>query len=138
MIVLDTNVVSELMKHSPASRVIEWIDQQDASAIVVTAITIAEISYGIHALPSGKRRTYLEDAFVKTIAEGFAHRVLPFDEVAAQLYGSLMAKRKQLGRPMSVPDGQIAGIAQSYTATLATRNTEDFVDCEIDLVDPFL
>lgn len=137
MIVLDTNVISELMKPAPSLKVIDWIDQQDATLLMVTTITLAEIGYGLCALPKGKRRTSLEHAFAKTISEGFAHRVLDFDEAAAQLYGSLMAKRKEAGKPLSILDGQIASIALSYDAILATRNVKDFVDCDIGLIDPF-
>jgi predicted nucleic acid-binding protein len=137
MIVLDTNIISELMRPFPSTKVMNWIDQQDATRLVVTTITIAEIGYGLHALPKGKRRESLEESFARTMAEGFAHRILPFDEKAAHVYGHIMARRKSLGQPLSIADGQIASIARAYTADLATRNVKDFVHCELELIDPF-
>lgn len=138
MIVLDTNIISEMMKKSPHHAVVRWIDQQDPMLLFVTTITIAEISYGIHALPNGKRRVDIENAFTKTMQEGFKHRILSFDERAAHQYGLLMAHRKERGRPLSILDGQIAAIASVQSATVATRNMSDFSDCDLDLVNPFV
>lgn len=138
MIVLDTNIISEMMKSLPAIEVSNWLDQQDAVELYMTTVTIAEISYGLNALPDGNRRKLLENAFNKVIQVAFKHRILPFDEPAAYLYGKLMGNRKALGRPMSMLEGQIAAITRLQEATLATRNIRDFANCDIDLVNPFL
>jgi predicted nucleic acid-binding protein len=137
MIILDTNIISELMKTAPSRQVITWIDQQDAMTLFITSITVAEITYGLNALTASKRRDYLEDAFGSLLAEGFKHRVVVFDEPAAHIYGKLMAHRKTLGRPLSILDGQIAAISGAHQMSLATRNTRDFVDCELNIINPF-
>jgi hypothetical protein len=137
MILLDTNVISEMMKQSPSAKVMAWIDQQEVMLVYISTITVAELSYGIHALPKGKRRNLIEDAFNKTIGEAFKHRLLSFDDVAAHIYGKIMGRRKALGRPLSILDGQIAAIALAHGAAIATRNTCDFTDCDLDLINPF-
>lgn len=137
MIILDTNVISELMKVSPDQQMIAWLNQQDAITLFVTSVSIAEITYGLNALTSGQRRKALEDAFEQVLLEAFKHRMLSFDKPAAYAYGQLMAQRKSLGRPMSVLDGQIAAISKINNMSLATRNTRDFLDCDIHLINPF-
>lgn len=137
MILLDTNIISEMMKQSPNPEVLSWLDDQEVTQTFVTSITIAEISYGINVLPEGVRRQLLEDAFNKAIKTAFKHRILFFDETAAHHYGKLMSHRKQLGRPLSILDGQIASIALTHGAALATRNIRDFSHCELDLLNPF-
>lgn len=137
MILLDTNVISEMMKKSPSANVITWIDEQEVTQLFITTITIAEISYGLNVLPKGSRRRFLEDALNKTIEHAFKHRLLSFDETAAHLYGKMMGHRKELGRPLSVLDGQIAAIALAQKASVATRNIRDFSDCGLDLINPF-
>ena len=137
MIILDTNIVSELMKVSPEQQVVSWMDEQDAMTLFITSITVAEISYGLSALVVSKRRNYLEDAFEHLLVEGFMHRILDFDQSAAHMYGHLMAHRKNLGRPFSIPDGQIAAITRVKQMSLATRNTCDFLDCDLTLINPF-
>ena len=137
MIILDTNIISEMMKPLPSSTVIVWLDQQDASALYITTITIAEIAYGLHALPVGARRQLLEDAFHQTMIEAFEYRILSFDESSAHVYGQLMANRKKIGRPLSILDGQIAAIAHANGFAVATRNTSDFSDCGLSLINPF-
>lgn len=137
MILLDTNVISELMKSVPSSNVIEWIDQQQTSDLFITTITIAEISYGLSILPEGNRRNALEAAFNKVITHAFLHRILDFDTASAYAYGKIMSIRKKMGRPMSVPDGQIAAIAESNRLVIATCNIHDFCDCGFDLINPF-
>ncbi len=137
MILLDTNIISEMMKKSPSKNVVKWIDEQEVTHLFVSAITIAEISYGISVLPKGSRRHLIENAFNKTMQESFKHRILFFDEASAYRYGKLMGHRKELGRPLSILDGQIAAIAFVHGAVVATRNVRDFVHCDLDLVDPF-
>lgn len=137
MILLDTNIISEMMKQSPNQAVMSWIEEQEATQLFVSSVTIAEILYGLYVLPKGKRRSALEEAFNRAIKLAFKHRVLFFDETSAHHYGELMSRRKELGRPMSILDGQIAAIALTSGTALATRNIRDFSDCELDLINPF-
>ena len=137
MILLDTNIISEMMKNTPDANVIQWLDTQEVTELFITSITIAELSYGINSLPVGNRKQSLETAFTNTVKEAFKHRILFFSDSAALFYGKIMSHRKKLGRPLSILDGQIAAIALSQTATLATRNIRDFSDCDLDLINPF-
>lgn len=137
MIVLDTNVISEMMKPVPMGSVISWLNEQATMHLYITTITIAEIAYGIAVLPEGNRRRILEDSFNKALKDAFTHRVLSFDQTAAYTYGKIMGYRKSLGRPLSIPDGQIAAIAHSNNFSIATRNVRDFSDCEVNLINPF-
>ncbi|HEX4496952.1 MAG TPA: type II toxin-antitoxin system VapC family toxin [Thermoanaerobaculia bacterium] len=137
MIIVDTNVVAELMKASPAQAVVSWLNDQEASALFLTTITIGEIGYGLEILPQGKRRLQLEQGFARILGEAFAGRILAFDEEAARIYGALMGKRKQIGRPLSALDGQIAAIARATGSAVATRNIRDFVECGVEIINPF-
>ena len=137
MIIADTNIISEWMKPIPDSSVITWLDKQEATNLFITTISIAEIYYGLNALPLGNRRQTLEKAFSDSIMEAFQYRILAFDEKSAQIYGYLMGHRKSLGRPLSILDGQIASIASANKMHLATRNTRDFYECSIQLINPF-
>ncbi|MFW6012493.1 MAG: type II toxin-antitoxin system VapC family toxin [bacterium] len=137
MILLDTNVVSAVMPPRPPRAVLGWLDIQPRGGLYLPSIAIAEIRYGLHILPDGRRRQDLEARFERFVARGFARRVLPFDEAAANLYGELMARRRSLGRPMSSLDGQIAAIARAHQLAVATRNVPDFEDCGLEVVDPF-
>ena len=137
MILLDTNVVSEVMKARPAGTVLAWLNSQESEKLYVSAITIGEITYGLRILPDGKRRSELRERFEQFIGRGFDQRVLAYDESAARLYGELMGDRKELGRPSSVPHGQIAAIARCNSLAVATRNILDFENCGIDVVNPF-
>ena len=138
MIVIDTNVISEVMKTSPSLAVLEWLNQQNSNSLFVSTITLGEIEYGLRILPTGKRRHELKERFEQFIFQAFRQRILVFDEAAARSYGEVMGHRKDLGRPMSVPDGQIAAIARSKGFAIATRNTSDFEECGVDLFNPFL
>lgn len=137
MILLDTNVVSEVMKTQPAEAVVAWLNGQDSERLYVSAITIGEITYGLRILPDGKRRSGLRERFERFVALAFDQRVLAYDESAAGVYGELMGDRKELGLPMSVPDGQIAAIARLNHLAVATRNVLDFEHCGIDVLNPF-
>lgn len=137
MMLLDTNVVSALMAPSPDPSVTVWVDDRQTESLFLSAVTIAEISFGIACLPDGKRREDLRARFDRFVARGFALRVLPFDEAAAHQYGDLMAHRRRLGRPMSVLDGQIAAIARIRQLGVATRNVRDFDACGLEVVNPF-
>lgn len=137
MIILDTNVVSEMMRDTPAPSVVAWLNDQDASLLFLTAVTVGEIRYGLRALPVGKRRRSLEEGFERILAEAFPGRILAFDEAAAHRYGEIMGRRKEIGRPLAILDGQIAAIAWSNGYSVATRNVQDFVDCGVEVMSPF-
>lgn len=138
MIILDTNIVSEVMRPQPASQVVQWLNGHSAVALYVTAITVAEIRFGLCAIPDGRRRQDLTRRFEQFIATGFAPgHVLGFGIEAAGHYGELMAGRREIGRPMSMADGQIAAIARAQGFAVATRNIKDFTNCGLELIDPF-
>lgn len=138
VIVLDTNVVSEVMKLAPNGEVMDWINSKPASEFYVTAVTQAELLYGIEIMPRGRRRDGLLEAVRLALELYFPARVLPFDGLAAEAFAGLAAARRKAGRPVSQFDGQIAAIALSRQATLATRNLDDFADCGIALVNPWV
>lgn len=137
MIVLDTNVISELMRAEPHNAVLEWLTRQPIAGLFTTTITQAEILYGLALLPEGKRRDGLRDAAHAMFEEDFAGRILPFDTDAALAYSEIAAERRLDGQPISQFDAQIAGITRSRGAALATRNVRDFVNCDILVVDPW-
>ena len=137
MIILDTNVVSEVVRPAPAPEVIRWLVAQPASGVFITTITQAEIFYGLEVMPKGKRRTNLQFAIEAIFGEDFADRVLPFDSDAARAFASIAASRRVLGRPIAQLDAQIAAIARSRSGTLATRDAHDFEHCGIPLVNPW-
>ncbi|HEX4964814.1 MAG TPA: type II toxin-antitoxin system VapC family toxin [Thermoanaerobaculia bacterium] len=137
MIIVDTNVVAEMMKPSPDPSVVSWLNDREAAALFLTTVTIGEIGYGLEILPQGKRRLHLEQGFERVVAEAFTGRILVFDEEAARHYGAVMARRRAIGRPLSIQDGQIASIARARGFTVATRNVRDFVECGVEIVNPF-
>ena len=137
MIVLDTNVVSELMRATPDPQVVTWIAAHPSSNLFTTSITQAEILHGILLLPSGKRRTAIADAAEAMFLEDFGGRILPFGSDAAHPYARIATERRRAGRPISHFDAQIAAIAYSAGATVATRNTADFDDCGVRIVNPW-
>lgn len=137
MIVLDTNVVSELMKPAPAGAVARWIADQPAMMLYTTSITQAEILHGILLLPAGKRRGALETAAEAMFDEEFGGRVLPFGGEAARAYAQIAAQRRRSGRPISHFDAQIAAIARTARAAVATRNVSDYEDCGIKIMNPW-
>ena len=137
IIVVDTNVVAELMKVSPAQAVVSWMNDQESSTLFLTAITIGEIGYGLRVMPQGRRRLQLEQGFERILAEAFAGRILAFDEEAARHYADVMGRRQEIGRPLSSFDGQIASIARAKSCAVATRNVRDFVDCGVGIINPF-
>lgn len=128
MILLDTNVLSELMRPAPNQTVLAWLNRHTDEGLFVGAITEAEILRGIALLPDGKRRAAIAEIAEAMFAEDFADRCLPFDSPSAKRYAELVAHRARIGRPISVEDAQIAAIALSHSLTLATRNTRDFED----------
>ncbi|WP_088315944.1 type II toxin-antitoxin system VapC family toxin [Kineosporia sp. R_H_3] len=136
MIVLDTNVVSELMEAAPDPAVIDWLRRQGRPGFATTSVTVGEVTYGIENMPAGRRRETKAQAAARVWA-AFPGAVLPFDRAAAEAYGALMAKRRRAGRPISTLDAQIAAICQVQGAILATRNTKDFEGLGLDVVDPW-
>jgi predicted nucleic acid-binding protein len=137
MILLDTNIVSALMAPSPPPEVLNWLVAQQSTDLFLSTISIAEIGYGLALLPESKRRRDLQERFEKFVAQAFEQRILAFDKQAAHLYGDLMGHRKQVGRPLSSRDGQIASIARAHTQAIATRNVGDFEECGVALINPF-
>lgn len=137
MILLDTDVVSALMKAAPPASVVDWLDGQPTDVLYLSTVTIAEVQFGLEILPEGRRRRGLEDRFERFVAGGFAYRILSFDEKAARRYGELRARRQRSGRPMSVLDGQIAAIARANRFAVATGNVRDFEECGLEIVNPF-
>lgn len=137
MIILDTNVLSELMKPVPTVEVVRWLTTHPASRLFTTTITQAEILYGLELLPKGKRRAALQSAIQAMFEEDFADRILPFDSDAARVFPQIAAARRASGRPITQWDAQIAAIARSRGADLATRNTGDFEHCGITVLNPW-
>ena len=137
MIILDTNVVSEVMRSPSAGPVAMWMKQQPLNLVCTTAITVAEILHGIELLPAGKRRNDLTASFRDFIDRGFQHRILPFDAAAAAEYAAIKVYRRRLGRRIGDFDAQIAAIARSQRADIASRDASGFADCGIGIVDPW-
>ena len=137
MIVLDTNIVSEVMRPTPSPQVISWLNLQQSSQLFFSSISIAEIAYGLYILPNGKRKQQLQLRFEQFVANAFSYRILDFTEQTARTYSGIMGESKQTGRPMSVPDGQIAAIALTNGFSLATQNIKDFEHCGLELINPF-
>lgn len=137
MILLDTNIVSAMMAPVPSKSVIDWLNRQETVTLHVSTVTIAEIGYGLWVMPDGKRRRSLEARFQKFVSEAFEQRILDFDMEAARLYGEVMGRRRAAGRPLGVPDGQIASIARAKDLAVATRNVRDFEGCGLELINPY-
>ena len=137
MIILDTNVLSELMRPTPSPRVVAWVAKQPATELFTTSVTEAEIFYGLELRTRGKRREGLLAAAEAMFAEDLAGRVLGFDGEAARAFSKIAARRRALGKPISHADARIAAITQVRAAKLATRNVADFKDCGVDVVDPW-
>jgi predicted nucleic acid-binding protein len=136
VIVLDTNVVSELMRAAPSNEVVAWLRAQRAGSLLTTAVTVAEIRHGLERLPNGRRATELRRIADETLG-AFAGQVLAFDLDAANRYGVLVAERERAGRPIAALDAQIAAICLSRGASLATRNVRDFGGTGVEVLDPW-
>ncbi|MGO9864610.1 MAG: type II toxin-antitoxin system VapC family toxin [Terriglobales bacterium] len=136
MIILDTNVLSALMRQVPDQRVVDWLDRQPRTSVWTTAVTVLEVRFGLQILATGRRRSVLTGAFEELLAR-IGQRVATFDAAAAGQASDLMATRHRRGRPVDLRDTMIAGIALAQHATLATRNTVHFEDASIPLVDPW-
>ena len=137
MIVLDTNIISEIMRPQPDTDVVAWLNQCAIEQLFITSTTLAEIYYGLAILPDGQRKQNLQQRFDYFITQGFSERILVFDAKAAVIYAEIMGQSKRIGQPMSFPDGQIAAITQTHHFSLATRNIKDFKHCSVPLINPF-
>jgi predicted nucleic acid-binding protein len=137
VIVLDTNVISELIKPQPDDAVLAWADGQRSAEMVITAITAAELRAGAATMPAGRRKTSIIQQIDRLIGTTFSSRVLPFDVESSAHYGDVVARRRRAGAPISVLDAQIAAICRVHNAPLATRNGKDFKGAGVHLVDPW-
>ena len=137
MVILDTNVVSELMRPSPEPAVVAWLNARPPHDLFVTSLTEAEVRAGIAFLPRGKRRHGLLEAADRAFGELFEDHVLPFGREAARAYAGIAAERRKAGRPISQIHCQIAAIARSMRASVATRNVRDFDGAGISVLDPW-
>lgn len=134
---LDTHVLSELLRAAPAPAVLSWFSARAAGSLFVSTVTQAEMLLGARLLPAGRRRQQLQQALDTMFSEDFGTRLLPFDADAAVAYAEVVARRRSAGRPVSQFDAQIAAIAISRECTLATRNVGDFEGCGVEVLDPW-
>lgn len=137
MIILDTSVLSALMRTAPEAAVVTWLDNQPAESIWITSVTLFEARLGLALLPKGRRRQTLETAFARLLEDDLENRVLDFDSAAATEAATLAAERQKAGRPVDIRDTQIAGIALARHAVIATRNVRHFSDLQVPVVDPW-
>ncbi|MDE2663213.1 MAG: type II toxin-antitoxin system VapC family toxin [Gemmatimonadota bacterium] len=137
MFVIDTNVASELMRTEPTAAVAAWIAEHDAQDMYLTAVSEAELLYGVAILPAGRRRNALEAAMTRWLNLGFRERILPFDSAAARAYAEIAAERRHAGRPIGEADCQIAAISRARGAALVTRNVRDFDGTGLNVIDPW-
>lgn len=137
MIVLDTNVISELARQEPDPGVLSWLDSFETADLATTAVTAAELRYGVTRLPDGRRKRELTAVIRGILTEDFRGRVLPFDERASACYADIVTGRERSGRPIGIADAQIAAVCRDLSATLATRNIADFEQTGIELVNPW-
>lgn len=137
MIVLDTNVLSELMKPEPSQAVVAWVDARDSSQLAMTALTAAELRAGVAMMPDGARKRALAERIEQTVTETFAGVLLAFDSGCWSFYADIVSDRRASGHPIASFDAQIAAVCRQHDATLATRNTAEFVGTGVPLVDPW-
>ena len=137
MILLDTNVVSELMRPAPSPAVVSWVTRRDATTLFFSAVAEAELRLGVAIMHPGRRRDEIEAATEAMLREDFAGRILPFDSAAAHAYAAIAAAHRAAGRPVATADMQIAAIARSQDMAVATRNTRDFTGTGVDLTNPW-
>jgi len=137
MIILDTNVLSELMRANPDENVLAWLDSQNSQDLYTTAITVAELLYGVARLAHGRRKTALRGAIESMLDGEMAGKILPFDGNSARQYAMLVAECESHGRPISSADAQIAAVCHAHDAVLATRNGRDFETTGVPIIDPW-
>ncbi len=137
MTILDTNVLSAIMRTNPEAVVVEWLDRQPSDSVWLSSITVFETRFGLALMPKGRRRRDLERAFEAVLTEDLANRVLDFDSVAAAAAAQLAADRQKAGRAVDLRDTLIAGIALARRATIATRNTKHFEGLDVPVINPW-
>lgn len=137
MILLDTNIVSEALRPSPDDRVVRWLDAQNPRTLFLTAVSLAELLVGAAYLPSGRRRSYLEESLASALAQLFDDRILPFDAAAATAFAPMMAQARAAGVQIGFADGQIAAIALGKGFAVATRDAVPFKAAGVRLIDPW-
>jgi predicted nucleic acid-binding protein len=137
MIILDTNVISEVMRERPAPEVLAWLERQPHGEMFTTAVTVAEILAGIALMPEGRRRDGLANGARLMFDREFAQRVLPFDRSAAETYAGILATRSRSGKPIKELDAQIVSIARTRKMKVATRNVSDFSGCGVEIINPW-
>jgi predicted nucleic acid-binding protein len=137
VIVLDTNVISPLIRNEPDSTIVSWFNRVPQASLWLTTISLFELRYGIELLPASRRRRELEDGLARVLGMGFADRILAFDESATRVAGLIAAQRRLRGRANEIRDTLIAGIVVSQHAEFATRNVRHFGDLDIQLIDPW-
>jgi toxin FitB len=138
LIILDTNVISEMSRDQPDPVVLAWLLRQEAGSLYSTAVTLAEVVYGLDLLPAGKRRNRLIELTRVIFESGLRGKILPFDEEAARHYAQILSSKRLKGIPMSAFDAQIAAIAFALGVPVATRNVTDFEHCGITVINPWL
>src|SRR5262245_58576456 len=137
MILLDTNVLSALMRTTPDQPVVDWLDRQPADSVWLTSVTVFEARFGLALLPKSRRRARLERAFDRVLEDDLSNRVMDFDSEAAAAAAQIAADRQRSGRVVDLRDTLIAGIAQARRATIATRNTRHFEGLDVPVIDPW-
>jgi predicted nucleic acid-binding protein len=137
MMVLDTNVVSELMRAQPASQVLDWVNAQPSDQLCLCSVVVAELLYGVGRMPNGVRKSAMLSAVQSMVFEDFAGRVLSFDLDAAVAFAQMMMQREKMGRTIATADAQIAAICAAHGARLATRNIRDFASLDLQLINPW-
>lgn len=137
MIILDTNVISEVMRDKTNQSVKGWFQQQSITDLYITSVTMAEVWYGLYRMPEGKRKQALLSRFQRILENIFKDSILAFDGTHTAIYAKIRSSKDSIGNPMSNPDAQIASIAKFNDALLATRNVKDFLDCGLTIVNPF-
>lgn len=138
MILVDTNVISEPLRPSPDATVVEWINSQPVETLYLSAITVAELRYGVASMPAGKRRTGIHEGLENRVLPLFVSRVLPFDLAASKAYAELMTAARSAGLAIGMADGQIAAIAAVNRMTVASRDTSPFVAAGASVIDPWV
>ena len=137
MLIVDTNVISELMRPAPAGSVAQWFEEQPLERLAITAVTVGEILYGLDLLPDGRRKADLAGRFATVLQRAFSGYVLPFDDAAAAVYARIRGERDRAGRPIGINDAMIAAIARTRSGTVAIRNVADFEHCGVGIIDPW-
>lgn len=137
MMVLDTSVVSELMRAQPAPKVLDWVNAQPSDQLCLCSVVVAELLYGVGRMPDGVRKSAMLSAMQSMVFEDFAGRVLPFDLDAAVAFAQMVVQREKMGRTIATADAQIAAICAAHGARLATRNIRDFASLDLQLINPW-